>query len=153
MTPKRITVHCTDTENGKSVGIEEIRSWHKKRGFKDIGYHYVIQVDGTILQGRHFSEQGAHVVGDNEDNLGICLVGRNRYTIKQVKSLMSLIAACQIKWDIDASQIFCHRDFSSAKKQGKTCPNFERELLIDLMTTKDTEVFENHVLRMEYEKT
>ena len=41
-----ILVHCTATPDGKDYTVDQIREWHKDRGFADIGYHYVIDLDG-----------------------------------------------------------------------------------------------------------
>ena len=58
-----------------STKIDEIRSWHIKRGFCDIGYHYVIYPDGERVEGRDKSFIGAHALGNNFDSIGVCLIG------------------------------------------------------------------------------
>lgn len=81
---QHIVVHCSDTRpdwmEGKrsSEKVAEIRRWHiKDRGWKDIGYHYVIDRDGTTIQGRLESVIGAGVVGFNRGVIHICLIGGN----------------------------------------------------------------------------
>mgnify|MGYP002522570638 CR=1 FL=1 len=37
-TIKEIIVHCSATREGKDFTVNDIRKWHKKRGFNDIGY-------------------------------------------------------------------------------------------------------------------
>lgn len=37
-----IIVHCSATAEGKDYTVEDITRWHKARGFKTIGYHYVV---------------------------------------------------------------------------------------------------------------
>lgn len=44
----KILMHCSATKEGVHFDINNIRDWHLKRGFKDVGYHYVILLDGTI---------------------------------------------------------------------------------------------------------
>ena len=58
------------------AAIEAIRQMHiKERGWRDIGYHWLIDRDGTVLPGRKETEIGAHVVGHNAGTIGICLIG------------------------------------------------------------------------------
>jgi N-acetylmuramoyl-L-alanine amidase len=71
----RIILHCTATPDGRHVDVDTIRSWHKKRGWSDIGYHYVIYLDGSVHAGRDVAKAGAHVSGHNADTIGVVYVG------------------------------------------------------------------------------
>ena len=64
-----VIVHCTATPEGRDVSVETIRSWHKQRGWKDIGYHYVVMLDGTVKPGRPEAQVGAHVVSQDHDHV------------------------------------------------------------------------------------
>ena len=67
----KIIIHCSATVEGVNVSTATIKSWHVKgRGWSDIGYHYVIQLDGTIDYGRPISRQGAHTKNHNSDSIG-----------------------------------------------------------------------------------
>lgn len=56
--------------------IAEIRSWHvQDRGWKDIGYHFIVDRDGKIGRGRAETVIGAHTVGQNAGTIGVCLLG------------------------------------------------------------------------------
>jgi N-acetylmuramoyl-L-alanine amidase len=89
MIPKRLTIHCSASANGKKWDIASIRKEHMtNRGFSDVGYHYVIQPDGEVQLGRGLNIQGAHVEGDNEDNVGICMIGTDKFTAAQFDSLL-----------------------------------------------------------------
>ena len=46
-----------------------------KRGTRDIGYHFVIQRNGEVDEGRPIEQTGAHVKGHNHDSIGICYIG------------------------------------------------------------------------------
>ena len=70
-----IIIHCSDSPEGRNDKAEDIRRWHKQRGFNDIGYHYVIDLDGTIEQGRPIEQAGAHCTGHNRNSIGICYIG------------------------------------------------------------------------------
>jgi len=71
----KIIIHCADTPDGKHFDSGDIRDWHLERGFSDIGYHYVILLDGTIEIGRDLKRSGAHVRGHNLNSIGICYIG------------------------------------------------------------------------------
>ena len=71
----KIILHCTATAEGKDYSVETIRQWHLKRGFSDIGYHYLIGLDGTIHLGRDVFKQGAHTKGENKTSIGVAYVG------------------------------------------------------------------------------
>lgn len=71
----QIIVHCSATPEGKNFNANDIDRWHKERGFDCIGYHYVIDLDGTIEKGRPIEKVGAHVKGHNSNSIGVCYIG------------------------------------------------------------------------------
>ena len=76
--PRNITeiiVHCAATPEGKDFTVAQIRQWHLERGFKDIGYHWVIYRDGSVHAGRSESISGAHCTGHNSNSIGVCYIG------------------------------------------------------------------------------
>lgn len=68
-------IHCSATPEGKEYSVETIRSWHKKKGWSDIGYHYVISLDGVLQEGRPIEKVGAHARGHNVGSIGVCYIG------------------------------------------------------------------------------
>ena len=70
-----IIIHCTATVEGKNYTVKTIDRWHKDRGWKGIGYHYVVYLDGSIHEGRPLAQQGAHVSGHNKSTAGVVYVG------------------------------------------------------------------------------
>lgn len=70
-----IILHCSATAEGVDITVDTIRKWHKKKGWKDIGYHFVIYRDGTIHVGRPLYQVGAHTTGHNTNSIGICYIG------------------------------------------------------------------------------
>lgn len=152
MTPNLITVHCSATPNGRDVKLETIREWHvKERGWADIGYHYVIEIDGCIRAGRDLTRQGAHVEGANKDNLGICMVGGDKFFAVQWEALRALIRACRNRWTISFEGVCVHRDFASAKRQGKTCPGFSKDTLYRYLMTENIQTVANHLIEIKPE--
>ena len=47
-----IIIHCSATRAGQDFTATDIDRWHRQRGFRSIGYHFVIRLDGTIEPGR-----------------------------------------------------------------------------------------------------
>lgn len=72
---KRLVIHCSATEQGANFKAADVREWHLQRGFKDIGYHLVILLDGTTEAGRPLEVAGAHAQGYNADSIAICYIG------------------------------------------------------------------------------
>lgn len=74
-------IHCSATHPTWAKGspttakIDEIRRWHTGQGWSDIGYHYVIDRDGTTLPGRPVAREGAGVKGHNTGTIHTCLLG------------------------------------------------------------------------------
>ena len=49
----KIIIHCSATPEGRDVKTSEIKRWHvEDNGWRDIGYHFVIELDGSIHKGR-----------------------------------------------------------------------------------------------------
>jgi N-acetylmuramoyl-L-alanine amidase len=126
-TTEKIIVHCTATPQGRNYSMEDIRQMHLKRGFLDIGYHYVILRDGTICEGRSETLVGAHCKGYNETSVGIAYVGgvdhSGRYpldtrTIQQRDALRRLL--CLLHALYPEATLHGHREFAK-----KACPSFD----------------------------
>lgn len=127
-TVKRLIVHCSATPEGKPVTVDQIRQWHvKDRGWSDIGYHYVILLDGTIKEGRDVNLIGAHTTGYNTGSIGICYVGglatdgktpKDTRTEAQKASLKELLK--ELKKMYGNPSIHGHREFAN-----KACPSFD----------------------------
>ena len=128
--PKFLVIHCSATPEGKDYTVEDIDRWHKQRGFKKIGYHYVIYRDGSIHKGRNDNENGAHCIGYNSKSLGICYIGgmdvNNKYTrdtrtVEQKESLYKLVKELMEKYNITLDKVHCHNELCGFTK---ACPCF-----------------------------
>jgi len=123
----KIIIHCSATREGEEFSVDTIRSWHKKRGWADIGYHYVVHLDGSISYGRDINKSGAHVKGHNTGSIGVCYIGgveadgktpKDTRTPEQKESLLDLIRT--LKRLNSNAVVYGHRDFSS-----KACPSYD----------------------------
>lgn len=125
---KKLIIHCSATKPSMDIGAEDIRGWHKGKGWDDIGYHYVIRRNGKVEKGRDVSIAGAHAKGHNFNSIGICLVGGiddnskadDNYNLKQYNALIQLISFLEITFPID--DVLGHRDLPSVNK---SCPCFD----------------------------
>lgn len=147
-TPKYLIVHHTggtdtdplaDTSNHTFAIVDE---WHKQKGWGKIGYHYFIDKQGVLTQGRADNEEGAHTIGYNLQSLGICLAGNFDATMPteaQIVTLRNLLAVKTKQYAIPLENIVPHR-FAS----GKTCygkllaDDWARRLLI--VTTSKSDI-------------
>ncbi len=124
----RIVLHCAATPEGRDVKTETIRKWHTEgNGWKDIGYHFVIELDGAVRPGRPIDQVGAHVAGHNADSVGICYVGgmdgankkpKDTRTAAQKAAMRALVVA--LKAFYPKAEVLGHWDLSP----NKACPSF-----------------------------
>lgn len=124
----KLIVHCSATPEGRDVKTETVKDWHVNGNhWKDIGYHYVIELDGSVHKGRDESVIGAHCSGQNADSIGICYVGgvdkdcktpKDTRTEAQKQSLIKLLK--ELKQKYTGAVIYGHRDFAK-----KDCPSFD----------------------------
>ena len=130
----KIILHCSATQEGKNFKANDIDTWHKNQGYKKIGYHYVIDIDGTLEQGRNETEIGAHAYGYNSNSIGICYIGgvdknnkpKDTRTKEQKETLYNLIYNLLNKYNLNISNIKCHNQLSN-----KACPSFNIQIFID----------------------
>jgi len=144
--PWRLTIHCSATRNGVSLKIDTIDKWHRARGFKMVGYHCLIDIDGSKEWGRGLMQRGAHVGGANSGNLGICLVGTDKFLAVQFRELRQVLNSLRMTYDIKFENIFCHNQFKSAIRQGKTCPNMQINNLLVWYITWDEKALSGYKL-------
>ena len=129
-----IIIHCAATRPDFMAGattaerVAEIKRWHvQDRGWSDIGYHYLIDRDGTVAKGRPIERDGAHVKGHNKGTIGICLFGghgssendafADNFTEAQDRALLGLIHTLRDEYgDLPISG---HNEYAA-----KACPGF-----------------------------
>ncbi|RJE81262.1 N-acetylmuramoyl-L-alanine amidase [Paracoccus sp. JM45] len=130
---REIIVHCSATQpdwmasRPMAEKLAEIRRWHKANGWSDIGYHWIIDRDGTVLAGRAETVIGAHTIGKNTGTIGICLIGGygsaetdafgKNFTTQQDITLRHMIDAISSRTGIE--RISGHNQYAA-----KACPGF-----------------------------
>lgn len=122
-----IIVHCTATAEGKDFRAADIDRWHKAKGWDGIGYHHVVDLDGTVEPGRPESKVGAHCLKHNTNSIGVVYVGgvasdgktpKDTRTPQQKAALIRLLT--ELKHRYPNASIHGHRDFAA-----KACPSFD----------------------------
>lgn len=131
-----IAIHCSATPaTAVNIGVDDIRAWHRKNGWRDVGYHYVIKRDGTRQKGRPDDQPGAHEPRINNRSIAICLVGgspplnspaaragqgEDNFTPAQRAELRKLVLELHAKHPNAA--VIGHRDVPGVRK---ACPSFD----------------------------
>ena len=123
-----IIIHCSATPEGRDFTVEDIDRCHRHRGFRCIGYHYVIYRDGSIHPGRPIAREGAHCAGHNADSIGICYIGgvdaagkpKDTRTPQQRTALTQLVSDLCRQYNIPRINVYGHNEFAA-----KACPCFD----------------------------
>lgn len=138
-----IVIHCTATKAGNNLTVDDIRRMHKRQGWADIGYHYVVTLDGKVHTGRDVDVIGAHVSGHNAHSIGIAYVGgldrhgdpcdtRNDL---QKAALLSLLL--ELRKIYPEARISGHRDFSPDLNHNGAIDPFEYIKLCPCFNAKE----------------
>jgi hypothetical protein len=109
------------TERDAAERIDLIRRAHIGRGWADIGYHYIIDPQGRIWQGRPRNLQGAHVKDHNEHNLGIMVLGNfveQRPTAAALSSLDAFILANMRMFRVSLHSVQTHQELATTACPG-----------------------------------
>lgn len=122
-----LIIHCSATREGQDFTAADIRRWHVDgNGWSDIGYHFVIRLDGTIELGRPIAQVGAHTSGRNQNSIGICYVGGLDHNLrpKDTRTEAQKCAFCDLLRVLlrifPHATIHSHHDFAA-----KDCPCFD----------------------------
>jgi len=114
-----IILHCSATRCNASYTFEQCRYDHiHHRGWRDIGYHYYIERDGSIHTGRKESEIGAHCKNHNSHSIGVCYEGgldanshaTDTRTLAQKAALLQLLTDLHRRYP--RALILGHRELS-----------------------------------------
>lgn len=144
-----IILHCSATPEGRDIKAKDIKHWHVEGNhWQDIGYHYVIDLDGTIESGRDERMVGAHCTNYNSHSIGICYVGgcdksmnaKDTRTKEQKISMFKLVQKLMNRYGLTLKQVHCHYEYAQ-----KSCPSFP----IDRFR-REYQEWTNHVITCPY---
>lgn len=111
--------------------VRDVDNWHRVRwpGFTSragyhVGYHYVIESDGTLTQTRQHDEEGAHTLGMNTSSIGVCFMGNfdlHYPTSAQIETWDGLYRKLQAEYPLIPTKP--HRAYANKSCHGKLLPD------------------------------
>ena len=140
MNVTKLVVHHSDSK-AATTKKSNIESWHKQRGFTQIGYHKVVEGDGKIVDGRPESSQGAHAKGANLETLGVCVVGEFETEMpsqKQIDSLVKVLTDWCKKYKLNSTSIYGHYNVPGGTTD-TSCPGKNMKLKLSVVKQKVTQ--------------
>lgn len=129
--PDKIIIHHTAAE-APIPQFDAVNEWHRVRDFIKsslgyfVGYHYLIEKDGTVRQAKEENEEGCHTIGQNLSSIAVCLVGdfsKVDPTTEQTEAMAKLVSELCRKYNIPVTNIFPHRHFASTACYGSRLEN------------------------------
>lgn len=127
MAPQRIIWHHSADPTTEHQ-FNKINEYHRQRDFPVsslgfyVGYHWLIEYDGTLKQARKETEIGAHDTGENLNSIGICLAGdfgKSLPSEAQAATAALLVSQIRAKWNIPLTRFEPHRIDDDT-----SCPGF-----------------------------
>ena len=137
--PKSIIIHHSASAPQHTTR-EAVDEWHRDRGFREIGYHYLIthiKGETKVEIGRNEDENGAHCIGQNTRSIGICVAGSfenpdgtNTDPLSvipetQWNALVNLCVDICSRYEIAPDRVMGHKETGAAT----LCPGFDVEPL------------------------
>ena len=112
--------------------LNKIRRSHLQRGSQwvDIGYHYIIDPDGRVWEGRPIDIEGAHVAATNDHNIGVMCMGnfeRDRPTQAQLYSLDSMVADLMRRYRVPMGRVVTHQELKPTECPGNNLQSYMRQ--------------------------
>ncbi len=105
--------------NGRETLLEVQRLHRDDRGWADVGYHYLVDMDGAIYEGRNLAVRGVHTQGRNTGSAGVCLLGDFRHRTPTQAQWDGLIALSHwLVAELALTHLAAHRQFN----EGTLCP-------------------------------
>lgn len=115
-----LVVHASGAADG-DIGVAELRRRHRSKGWRHVGYHYVIRRDGTLEKGRPDHMAGAHENRVNRRSLGVCLIGGGNDASSAQLTTLATLAKTLID-QLPELQVIGHRDVRGVRS---SCPGFD----------------------------
>ena len=115
-----IVHHSSFYEADGLATLREVQRLHREeRMWADIGYHFLIDIDGTIYEGRELAARGVHTGGYNTGSVGVCLLGDFRFVAPAAAQWEGTVSLG--RWlvaELAVSHLAGHRQFNASTE----CP-------------------------------
>lgn len=138
-----VVAHHTDgREPDGPEGPRRIQRFHQDtRGWRDIAYHYVIDREGAVFEGRMLGWQGAHARGAN-DTIGVALIGQfsiEEPTDAQLEAFARLVASLRAEGALSTVRILGHGEVAASNCPERLDERFDwiEERALDLLEHGD----------------
>lgn len=125
---ERVFLHCSASEmdmSGQAM-VDEIRRWHKARGFSDVGYHFLVDKNGKVMTGRRLALNPAAQRGHNTGTIAIMVHGLEKFPPNMLEQCRLLCAEINEAYE---GRISFH---GHCEVSAKTCPVFDYRGLLQL---------------------
>ena len=137
---RRIVLHHSASAFGTALMID---SWHRERGWSEIGYHYVIRngyetarsiydakQDGFVEDGRDVAKSGAHARGHNADSIGVCLIGNDTFTEMQFLRAVLFVQSLMAEYGVNVADVVGHGELAPTECPAFNMPLFRAALMM-----------------------
>jgi len=142
MSWQNIILHHSASVDHKWADTETFDRWHKKRGWRMIGYHKIIELLNEhyySIMGRPLYLAGSHCRGWNSTSIGVVFAGNfevEEMAAEQIEVGSQQIAELCLAYRIPIERIWLHRDCGNTQCPGKHFPHAEiitrvRKLVLD----------------------
>lgn len=143
-------MHVSATKMSQDFTFEDCKAYHISKGWRDIGYHYYIEKDGTIHKGRNLNTNGAHVRGFNSGTIGICCEGGLNELGTPVDTMNDMQRLCveglllALKKGNPKMKVKGHRDYSpdlngngkiESFEFSKACPCYDAQIRFGIFSS------------------
>ncbi|MFB4164690.1 N-acetylmuramoyl-L-alanine amidase [Alteribacillus sp. JSM 102045] len=119
-----LILHHSGVSNGSPVSYARHHVY--TNNWPGIGYHYVIEQDGTILKCQKMTTISYHTGGYNTHSIGLCLTGdysRNTPPPRQLRSTYQLVRQLMQTFSINKDKLLGHRECEG--HASNVCPGFD----------------------------
>lgn len=88
----KIIIQLVDVKDTNALISEHLN----EKNMPEVGFHYMIESDGTTKTGRAISNIGNHYVGENSSSIGVATIGKE-LTKKQESTIDALLEELETK--------------------------------------------------------
>lgn len=134
-TPQYVILHHTAVSREKNnAQFNATNDYHKSKNFPlsslgyYVGYHYMIEPDGRVVQARAEKDTGAHCYQQNMNyhSIAVCLTGNfdsELPTQAQIDAALKLVTRLQGSYKIADTHVVPHRFFAPKSCWGNNLPS------------------------------